>query len=386
MKKIGSNLILGGNYFRRASFICFFAIIVSLSTSAELRFNSERMKQVFSMLPEGYKKEILSRSSSNPGVYFIDAKLIEDKRELIFRINQYKELEHLGFYLIDDRKNSTNIGEVYDYLERVFLVSALLKEKYLLAEEVRNKRIEVLYNGNALKQQNGLSVLPLVSLNKETPIQIRFDSDYFRIKWALGSTNVLEINIPNNYSLITEKTKDELESDLFRKLKFSSKVKIDRERPLKSQLKLSAANIYLFAGEIYSTTPELSSSKYFVVADSIYPVFSSKYYKESIRNLFLNTISTPLILNITHKMYGGIDEKVSLNINSFLSYFSSGHKVFFGWQNDDRENLKASVFITNTVFNYNHLLVISTNTKSVFRKGGEIEGLFFAYVPKENLK
>jgi hypothetical protein len=365
--------------------VSFLTIAVAFSTHAELRFSSKRLKQIFAMLPSVYKKEIEVKSSSGSGTYFMDAKIIENKRELTFRFNQFNELEHLGFYLIDDRRSSSNISEVYDYLERTFLVSALMKEKYLLAEEVQNKKIEVLYNGNGIKQQNGLSVSPQISLNKETPMKIRIDLDSFKIKWVLGSSNTLEIRIPNDYSLITEKTKDELEFHLLRILKLSPKVKINKERPSKSQLKFSSQNIYILPGEIYSTTPELSSSKYFVVSDSIYPVFSSKYYKESIRNLFLNLIQTELKLNITQKLYGGNDEKFSVNINNFLGNFSSSYKVFFGWQNDTKENLKASIFISNTVYNYNHLLVISSNTKELFKKNGEVEGLFLSYVPREKI-
>jgi hypothetical protein len=385
MENKEQNWMSGSNCLRKITFVSFLTIAVAFSTHAELRFSSKRLKQIFAMLPSVYKKEIEVKSSSGSGTYFMDAKIIENKRELTFRFNQFNELEHLGFYLIDDRRSSSNISEVYDYLERTFLVSALMKEKYLLAEEVQNKKIEVLYNGNGIKQQNGLSVSPQISLNKETPMKIRIDLDSFKIKWVLGSSNTLEIRIPNDYSLITEKTKDELEFHLLRILKLSPKVKINKERPSKSQLKFSSQNIYILPGEIYSTTPELSSSKYFVVSDSIYPVFSSKYYKESIRNLFLNLIQTELKLNITQKLYGGNDEKFSVNINNFLGNFSSSYKVFFGWQNDTKENLKASIFISNTVYNYNHLLVISSNTKELFKKNGEVEGLFLSYVPREKI-
>lgn len=385
MKNLPQNIDFKRNYQTIVLLVFIWMTGVSLNAYSQMRFNSERLKQIFGMLPDGYKREIEAKCNSNQGIFIIDAKLIEDKSNLVFRINQYHELDHLGFDLINSQ-NLANISEVCDYLERAFLVSALIKEKYLLSEEVTKKNIVVLYNGNSLNQQNALTVLPTIEIDKKTPLQIRFDSNFFLIKWALQSLNTLEVRIPNNYSLITEKTKDELERDLLRKFKFSKEGKADTKRPSKNQLKPYAANIYLFPGEIYSTTPELSSSKYFALNDSIYPVFSNRYYKESIRNLFLNMISTPVMLNITQKLYGGNDEEFRLNVNNFLQNFSSDHKVYFGWQNVDKDNLKASIFISNTVYNYNHLLVISANAKAVFRKNGEVNGMFFAYVPKENLK
>ena len=168
-------------------------------------------------------------------------------------------------------------------------------------------------------------------------------------------------------------------------MKFSKGVEISKARPSRNQLKLKTQDIYLYQGEIYSTTPELSSSKYFYVKDSIYPVYSNKYYKESTRNLFLNLVPTSVKLNITQKLYGGIDEKLWLNLNTFFSNFSSDYNIFFGWQNDDKDNMKASVFISSKVYNYNHLLVVTTNVKTIFKNNGEVDGLFFAYIPRESV-
>jgi len=58
MKKLGLNWKSGENYVRRIFFVCFLTITISFSVHAELAFNSERLKQIFSMLPDVYKKEI----------------------------------------------------------------------------------------------------------------------------------------------------------------------------------------------------------------------------------------------------------------------------------------------------------------------------------------
>jgi len=170
---------------------------------------------------------------------------------------------------------------------------------------------------------------------------------------------------------------------LMQKVMNSMNVNIEKYRPQKSQLKFISDNIYLLPGEIYSTTPELSSAKYFHVKDSIYPVFDQNQYKESIRNLFLNLLTSKTILNITQKMYGGSDEKFKININHFYANFSKDFNIYFGWQNDDRENLKASIFLSHKIYNYNHLFVITTNTKSIFKKNSEINGILLTYIPRE---
>jgi hypothetical protein len=358
----------------------------SSSIGAELKFNSSRIKQVYEMIPETYRKEIELKGLSNvAGSHLLNVTLFGEKRKLICRYNKYNELDHLGLYLIDEGQNVTNIREVFDYIERAFLVSVLKQEKYLLNQEVDENSIEVLFNGSSLPKQNIMSYNPKISIDQDTPLNIKHDSKFFAFHWQLDKSNTLTVRIPNNYSLITEKTKDELEKDLLREIKFSKGVEISKARPSRNQLKLQTQDVYLYQGEIYSTTPELSSSKYFHINDSIYPVFSNRYYKESTRNLFLNLLPISVKLNITQKMYGGIDEKFRLNLNTFFSNFLSDYNIYFGWQNDDKENMKASVFISSKVYNYNHLLVVTTNAKTIFKNNGEVDGLFFAYIPRESV-
>ncbi len=358
----------------------------SSGIGAELRFNSSRIKQVFEMIPEAYRKEIELKGLSNvAGSHILNVTLFGEKRILICRYNKYNELEHLGLYLIDEIQNFTNIREVFDYIERAFLVSILMQEKYLLNQAVIENNIEVLFNGSSLPRQNTMSFNPKISIDQNTSLNIKHDSKFFAFYWLLDKPNTLTVRIPNNYSIITEKTKDELEKDLLRKLKFSKGVQISNARPSRNQLKLKTQDIYLYQGEIYSTTPELSSSKYYYVNDSIYPVFSSKYYKESTRNLFLNLLPTSVKLNITQKLYGGIDEKFRLNLNTFFGNFSADYNIYFGWQNEDKDNMKASVFISSKVYNYNHLLVVTTNAKTIFKNNGEVDGLLFAYIPRESV-
>lgn len=360
--------------------------VIPLQAESKIRFNSKKIKEIFGMLPEVFQKEIEIKSTTGKGTYYMNCKQIAKNRNLIFRVNQYHELEHLGFYLIDDDKSSDAIREVFDYLENIFLVSALLKEKSVLNQEIARNKIEVLYNGASLNQSKSLNILPQLFIDKNTPLKIKYDSRYFVFSWTNDQSNTLDIKIPNDYFLITQKTKDELEKEILRKMNTVNISKVFTERPLKNQLVQFDRNIYSFPGEIYSKAPELSSTKYFILNDSISPVFNSKYYKESLRNLLLGIVPTSLELRLKQKLYGGNEEEILININRFFYLFQPGNKFYFGWQNDDKENLKASIFISNEIYNFTHLLVVTTNSKNVFRKNGEIEGLFFAYVPKEKQK
>lgn len=366
--------------------VCIMALELSSPLYGQIKFNSEKIKQIYALVPDPIKNEIAQKSNYKTGTYFLPTNLFGEKKLLIVRINKYNELDHLGFFMINDRQNATTLRVVYDFVERAFLYSALLKEKYLLDQEMFESGIEILFNGGNVKMQNPLSVIPKIAIDQNTPLNVKFDSDNFLLLWKLENANTLLLKIPNNYSMIAGKTKDELEKDLLRDIRTSKISETDKIRPPKNQLKRSGQDIFVFQGEIYSTTPELSTSKYFFVNDSIYPVFTSRFYKESIRNLFLNLVPSTLELDITQKLYGGIDEKYKLNINNFLTYFQSDYNIYFGWQSSEKENLKATIYLSSKVYNFNHMLVVTPKIKTVFRENEMTEGLFFAYIPRENNK
>jgi len=192
--------------------------IFSSGANAQVKFNSEKVKQVYAMVPEIVKNEIALKTKSRSGQNIFSANLFGEKRVFIVRFNKYNELDHLGFYLVADNPNTSNIREVFDYIERSFLVSVLLKEKYLLENEANENKIEVLYNGGPLKRQNTMSVVPKILVGTNTPLNIKVDPDFFQLQWKLEDSNTREIKVPNDYLLITGKTKNELENYLLREM------------------------------------------------------------------------------------------------------------------------------------------------------------------------
>ncbi len=350
---------------------------------AQTNFVSNKVKEVFSLLPQPVKEQLVSGGQDKKRVCFYKIKINGQLIETNVRYNEYKEIEHIGLFLFKDDKSFADIREVLDYIERSFLISELTNEAYFLENEVKKDDIEIRFNGLAINSKNNPKVLTEIINGKISKLNIRFNSEAFMLEWELNQSNTFSIKIPNNYSVITGQTKDELEKNLLRIVKDSKNINLDITSPNISQLKLVSGNIYCLPGEIYSPTSELSSLKYFQVSDAITPVFNKNYYKESIRNLFLNLVQSTIKLNLVQKMYGGTDQKFKVNINNFNSNFAKGFNVYFGWQNDDKENLKASIFFNHKIYNYNHLLIITPNYKSIFKKDAEIDGILMTYIPRE---
>lgn len=351
--------------------------------SAQTSFVSNKVKEVFSLLPQQAKEQVQSGVPQKKGVIFYKININGQLLETDVRYNEFKEIEHIGLLVFKDDKSFADIREVLDYIERSFLISALKKEGYFLENEVKIDDIKVEFNGLAINSQNNPNVLTEISKGNISKLNLKFNSDAFMIEWKFNQNNTFSIKIPNNYSVITGQTKDELEKNLLRKIKNSKNVNVEKTTPVKSQLKLVNGNLYCLPGQIYSTTPELSSTKYFQVTAAIVPVFDKIHYRESIRNLFLNLLSTSVKLNLEQKMYGGTNEKFTANINNLYANFTDDYNIYFGWQNDNKQNLKASVFFSHKIYNYNHLLIITPEYKTIFKKDGEVEGIFMTFIPRE---
>ena len=351
--------------------------------TAQINFVSGEVKEIFSLLPQTLKEQVISTSEQKSRFGLFKTVFNGQTLEIDVRYNNKKEVEHIGFFVFNDDKNFRGIREVLDYVERSVLVSLLKKEEFLLKDETFKHDIEVKVNGLTLNNQNKLSALPKIDFGKSTQLNIKHNEEAFLFEWKLDVNTMLSIKVPNNYTTITGRTKDVLEKLLLDQIKNSKNVKLETTFPDKSQLKLVSGDIYLLPGQIYSTTPELSSAKYYQLTESIEPVFDRIHYRESIRNMFLNLINSTLNLNLTQKMYGGIDEKYTVNINNFNANFADDFNVYFGWQIDSKEKLKASVLFSHKIYNYNHLLIITPNYKTFFKKDAEIDGILITYIPRE---
>ena len=116
------------------------------------------------------------------------------------------------------------------------------------------------------------------------------------------------------------------------------------------------------------------------------PVFNQKYFKESTANIFQNLIRTNQKIIITHKLYGNREEQFTLNLNGFLNFFSADYHTYFGWQRgDSSEDLVASMFVKNQIFNFMHLLIIKTNSNLILNKNSTIEGTLYTFIPQNHI-
>jgi len=355
----------------------------SCSTPA---FNSRFMMDLFEKLPEEIRVQIKEQRNTSPGTFLIDADMICDNSIIIFRLNQYSELVHLGIHVTSELPEKKQYSTVINYIERLLLTCCLLNNHEAIFLHLQLEKVEIIINGEPLADllQHD-SFCSAITYAKNAPVSIERSPEGFHAIFSPDHFNHVSIKFPADIFTISGMDKYELENMLVRDMISLPKGQTVHVNNSSAPLYRYSNRVSMRQGLVYSGIAGISSNQFFYRNRVSSPVFDKANFYESASNLFLNIIPSGINLQINHKLYGGRTEKYIVNINDFLSSFGDAYTIYFGWQSRDMENLIASVFIFNNVFNYSHLLTVGFKSEDIFNEGGIIEATFYSYTPHGNL-
>jgi hypothetical protein len=366
--------------------VCFMkdSIEIGFEQNNTLSFSSNNLHDLYKLLPESTKNKLESKALSPSNTYFIEDINVSNRYGLVMKSNNYNELSHIGLNIFSSELIESNYCKVIEYIERELLTYLLLQTDAEIKQRMNNNNIELRLNGNLLNTKE--LIASYLVFDEYTHFNLNNDSKQFIAIWKLNSSNLITMKFTNNYIFIAGKQKDEIENEILRDLKYSnSGVEIHKQiRNLDDQV--NCDRIYLNSGITYNDSPNITSDSYFYSHDSITPVFDTLNHKESLNNLLLNLVPTHINFQIRHKLYGNSEENYTININDFFNHFSKDHDIFIGWGSNEKENLSASIFIYNVLFNYTHLLVVNTNMVNFSNYHGNINGTLYTFIRNDNLK
>lgn len=364
------------------------AILTTTTFAAdnEPGFASGGIKDVYDMLPADIRKQYIELETEPSGAYFIDAGVTVEKMNVVFRINQHNELSHIGLNLFGAATMNTNNQVVHDYLERVLLICVLAENNADALNRMMVEDVTMLVNNKPVDQTIKIPLSSYFSFDPETPFNLKSERGRFHARWSTNPMNHFELIFPNNFMSISGMDKYELEHHLIREFQNLPKGRTLIIELPKSDLKPYDEPVFVFKGSIYKEVEEINSDFFLFYNEKAEPVFQEKYPHESASNLFLNLVPSDIRLQINHKLYGDEHQSYLVNINDFLSYFSFDHSLFFGWQNQEKNDLTASIFIYNDFFEYSHLLIVNFQEEDIFNDQRILHATFYTYTPQNNLK
>ncbi|MCX6226579.1 MAG: hypothetical protein NTV01_17825 [Bacteroidia bacterium] len=318
--------------------------------------------------------------------HIIDAKDIIPRQSISVRFDAKKQIVHIGLHLVFNDLNDP-YEEVYNYAERTLLYYALLSDKDKITKKMDEEQVLLKYNEQILPANRIKTVLSSIQIDQDTKLRLDSNKDSFLASWQLNNTALLQIGFPNDYSVISGKQKDEIELEIMDALQAHVIQSVETDKISRIVLEPAHDELFVKRGKTLLDHPHINSDRYYVRNSdgSFKPVFSQKYFRESTANIFQNLISTDQKIVITHKLYGNQEEHFTLDLNCFLNFFSENYTTYFGWQRDLSDDLVASIFVKNKVFNFIHLLIIKTNSNLIINNNSTLEGTLYTFIPQNQI-
>lgn len=363
-----------------------FLTTVVNSSASEPAFTFAGLRAVYELLPTKMQTQFNEKDIVPSGVYFLDAgSLIKDK-QIVFRINQYKEVSHIGLQLFSGLTTNTNEQVVFDYLERKLLFILLSNSSSDILNLMDQENLAFYVNNRVVNDDLKRSIQTHFSSISNASFTLYNTQDSFSAKWSIGPLNYIEFRFPNNFITISGMDKYELEQHLMSELQNLPEGRAMVIDLPKSDLTPYKDEMFVLRGGTYKNVDDISADYFLLFSNQVKPVYDDRFILESASNLFLNIVPSNIRLNINHKQYGDKHQSCLVNINDFLSFFRDDYSLYFGWQNKDLNNLKASVFIYNSYFDYSHTLIISFQHADIFVDQRVLQTEFYSYTPHNNLK
>ena len=352
--------------------------------SHALEFSNERAEAIYKHLDPNLQTQIKKQSPLS-SLSLIEAPNYYKNAQLKITRSQSKTIDFIGLNLNLENQIDKKYKEAYLFMES-YILTLFFNHNSIF--DLEKKHIKLQYNNkDGLDQIKELK--EFITKLSEYQFNLIVQPGEFTFSWISSKKNQLSISFPSNINLIKGMTKIELEEEFIHNLSaFQSK------QPQKIPTSIYEKHIYTSKTELYIQkreafeTDNFRSDVYLTIKNNQYtPVFSDQYPIESLSNLFTTEISNNFMIQSNVVKYGNVNESIYKDFNSFHSFLSTGNKVFFGLEKEDKNTLKATIIYYNETYNYIHMLLVEVE-KEILKmkpKTNMLTAKLYTYIPRQDL-
>ena len=297
--------------------------------------------------------------------------------KLTVRVNEWKEVEHIGLLLFSQEARRLHPLPVYDFLER-----------YLLAQNAfpSDSDEQFLMDWDKVHYTKGNAETAMKLDTTATFSESHANLKVYKVSWNTGDIVVLEMSFYMDYQLLTGCNTLELESSLFKKLRrvqnnarLYQKIGIHADGTEYTKKGKHFISSYV-RNDIYYTR-EKSDGEWMLVTDS---------------NRMVKTLSNIMIAeNSDHEMKVKIKmDRYGLRADSAIVDYKAWRQLcldegcvpYFGLKSKQEDTYKCSVFMVNETCGYLHLLSIDVPTKTIMNPEKALaQARLYCYIPLHNV-
>lgn len=298
-------------------------------------------------------------------------------RRLAVRVNEWKEVEHIGLLFFSEEMRRLHPLPIYDFLERYLLALNAFPDDSEERFQMDWDKVHFTH-GNA---QTALSLDTMTSFS-ESHVDLRV----YKVAWTDGDKKLLEMSFQMDYQLLTGCNALELESLLFKKLR----------RGLPQGTMLPKVNVSA------DGTEYIKHGKFFISSLVRNDVFYHRTANDATWELvadtarMLKTISNIMIAQESeHDMKVRIKlDKYGLRTDSAMVDYKVWRQIcidegcvpFFGLKNKQGDVYRCSVFMVNETGGYLHLLSIDVPESAINMPDKKLAlARLYCYIPLHNV-
>jgi hypothetical protein len=148
---------------------------------------------------------------------------------------------------------------------------------------------------------------------------------------------------------------------------------------------VSGDSVFVNKGDSF-LIPQINNDIFYTKIDSTYSlVFDSLLLAETFANTLVVPANKSYVINITHRMYGKVVKKYTVNSRDFDDYFLHDFDRYFGVETLEKEKLTGTLILNDRNAGSIHLAFVSVTLDNLLN-GGTMEMQLYSNIPQQNIK
>lgn len=359
-------------------FGCLVLLLLPTLLCGQTRYANKLLQEMAQQLSDSYGTDC-----GQPGETSI--RLFQSETPLVVHQSEAKVTDHIGIKLFAPEMMAEQHTDIFRFTERYLLELLLAETDQLALDRLRLERIrlssDIPMTGKFRRDLQTIAA----AFSPHLSFYLSSVGNRYRLQCTDGQQNILTLEFPARYELITGYTKLEAENAVYMALLTYQPAATDTLA--ESDFQEKTPGIYTLNEDYYMMEDIVSTAYYQKEGNSFRPLFSASYPAESVCNLFNAETDLGVKAEVTQNLYGNKSNTYEIALHRLTSYLRfQGCQLYTAIQRMEKEKIHGAWMAVNPELGYQHIFTFTLN-KSFFAGAKEkpIKVKMFSYVPIHNI-
>lgn len=295
-------------------------------------------------------------------------------KPLSIRVNEWNEVEHIGFKLFNRDITQKSETVLYDFIERYMLEKVAAENT---DHAIRLALDNVIFNAGTPNDVLRFSGDEEFSFSRES------FKDY-SIEWKRNGKTILSVTFDMDYQLLTGCNAIQLEEVFLKRL---TRFKAKERTTIADIEEFPNDNYYIKQGESF-LADAIRNDLYFQHKEGKWELISGskEAYKALSNTMLCSNTEGEYLLELQLDKYGYKESSCSVNLKALQQLCEEeGCTAYFGIKEKKEDRYTGTLFMVNDQSGYAHMLSVQVPIDAINKKKGVLKGRLFVYIPLQTV-